>query len=136
MAGGPRTVCWQRTGRCEGVARQDLRADAGGRSFGRCAQAGGSQFTGAAFTSLLLENAIAISMDGRGSWRDNVFVERLWRSVKYEEVYLHAYDIVGQARASLGRYLDSYNRKRSACLANTVVGMQIDLLVLDRSPQP
>ena len=51
-------------------------------------------------------------MDGRGSWRDNVFVERLWRSVKYEEVYLHAYDTVGQARASLGRYLDFYNRMR------------------------
>jgi putative transposase len=67
------------------------------------------QFTSAAFTSLLLENGIAISMDGRGSWRDNVFVERLWRSVKYEEVYLHAYDTVGQARASLGRYLDFYN---------------------------
>jgi putative transposase len=72
----------------------------------------GSQFTSAAFTDLLLENAIAISMDGRGSWRDNVFVERLWRSVKYEEVYLHAYDSVGQARASLGRYLDFYNHKR------------------------
>ena len=72
----------------------------------------GSQFTSAAFTGLLLENAIAISMDGRGSWRDNVFVERLWRSVKYEEVYLHAYDSVGEARASLGRYLDFYNRKR------------------------
>ena len=51
-------------------------------------------------------------MDGRGSWRDNVFVERLWRSVKYEEVYLRAYDSVGEARASLGRYLDFYNRKR------------------------
>jgi putative transposase len=72
----------------------------------------GSQFTSAAFSGLLLENAIAISMDGRGSWRDNVFVERLWRSVKYEEVYLHAYDSVGQARASLGRYLDFYNHKR------------------------
>jgi len=72
----------------------------------------GSQFTSAAFTGLLLKNAIAISMDGRGAWRDNVFVERLWRSVKYEEVYLRAYDSVGQARASLGRYLDFYNRKR------------------------
>ena len=51
----------------------------------------GSQFTSAAFTGLLLENKIAISMDGRGAWRDNVFVERLWRSVKYEEVYLRAY---------------------------------------------
>jgi putative transposase len=72
----------------------------------------GSQFSSAAFTGLLLENAIAISMDGRGAWRDNVFVERLWRSVKYEEVYLRAYDSVGEARASLGRYLDFYNCKR------------------------
>ena len=72
----------------------------------------GSQFTSAAFTGLLTENGIQISMDGRGSWRDNVFVERLWRSVKYEEVYLRAYDSVGEARASLGRYLDFYNRRR------------------------
>ena len=72
----------------------------------------GSQFTSAAFTGLLLENGVAISMDGRGAWRDNVFVERIWRSVKYEEVYLRAYDSVGEARASLGRYLDFYNRKR------------------------
>ena len=72
----------------------------------------GSQFTSADFTGLLLDNAIAISMDGKGAWRDNVFVERLWRSVKYEEVYLRAYDRVGEARASIGRYLDFYNRKR------------------------
>jgi putative transposase len=72
----------------------------------------GSQFSSTAFTGLLLENGIAISMDGRGAWRDNVFVERLWRSVKYEEVYLRAYDSVGEARASLGRYLDFYNRRR------------------------
>jgi len=72
----------------------------------------GSQFTSADFTGLLLENAIAISMDGRGAWRDNVFVERLWRSVKYEEVYLRAYDSVGEARMSIGRYLAFYNRKR------------------------
>jgi len=72
----------------------------------------GSQFTSAAFTGVLLDNAIAISMDGKGAWRDNVFVERLWRSVKYEEVYLRAYDSVGEARASIGRYLDFYNRKR------------------------
>jgi putative transposase len=72
----------------------------------------GSQFTSAAFTGLLMDNSIAISMDGRGAWRDNVFVERLWRTVKYEEVYLRAYDSVGEARASLGRYLDFYNRKR------------------------
>jgi len=72
----------------------------------------GSQFTSAAFTGLLLENAIKISMDGRGSWRDNVFVERLWRSVKYEEVYLHAYDSVAEARSSIGAYLAFFNRKR------------------------
>jgi putative transposase len=72
----------------------------------------GSQFTSAEFTGLLQSKAIAISMDGKGSWRDNVFVERLWRSVKYEEVYLRAYDSVGEARASIGRYLDFYNRKR------------------------
>jgi putative transposase len=72
----------------------------------------GSQFTSEAFTALLLKHAIAISMDGRGAWRDNVFVERLWRTVKYEEVYLRAYDSVGEARASLGRYLDFYNRNR------------------------
>jgi len=68
-----------------------------------------TQFTSVAFTGVLADNGIAISMDGRGAWRDNVFVERLWRSVKYEEVYLRAYDSVGQARASLGRYLDFYN---------------------------
>lgn len=72
----------------------------------------GSQFTSAAFTGLLLENAIRISMDGRGSWRDNVLVERLWRSVKYEEVYLRAYDSVAEARGSIGPYLGFYNRKR------------------------
>ena len=72
----------------------------------------GSQFTSADFTGLLLKHAIAISMDGKGSWRDNVFVERLWRSIKYEEVYLRAYDSVAEARVSIGRYLDFYNRKR------------------------
>jgi putative transposase len=72
----------------------------------------GSQFTGAAFTGALASNGIAISMDGKGAWRDNVFVERLWRSVKYEEVYLRAYESVGQARDSIGRYLDFYNRRR------------------------
>jgi putative transposase len=72
----------------------------------------GSQFTGAAFTGVLIKNGIAISMDGKGAWRDNVFVERLWRSVKYEEVYLRAYDNVSAARASIGRYLDFYNGRR------------------------
>ena len=72
----------------------------------------GSQFTSADFTGVLLDKAIAISMDGKGAWRDNVFVERLWRSVKYEEVYLRAYDSVREARASIGRYLDFYNCRR------------------------
>ena len=71
----------------------------------------GSQFTGAAFTGVLAKHDIAISMDGKGAWRDNVFVERLWRTVKYEEVYLHAYDSVSDARTSIGRYLDLYNRR-------------------------
>jgi putative transposase len=72
----------------------------------------GSQFTGVAFTGVLSRNGIDISMDGKGAWRDNVFVERLWRSVKYEEVYLKAYDSVSEARASIGTYLEFYNRRR------------------------
>jgi putative transposase len=72
----------------------------------------GSQFTSIAFTGVLLREKIAISMDGKSAWRDNVIVERLWRSVKYEEVYLHAYTSVPEARASLGRYLTFYNGGR------------------------
>lgn len=72
----------------------------------------GSQFTSEDFTRVLIDNKIAISMDGKGAWRDNVFVERLWKSVKYEEVYLRAYDSVGEASASLGRYLEFYNSLR------------------------
>jgi putative transposase len=72
----------------------------------------GSQFTSHAFTSVLREAGIAISMDGKGAWRDNVFVERLWRSVKYEEIYLRAYDTVSTARASISRYLAFYNGRR------------------------
>jgi putative transposase len=72
----------------------------------------GSQFTCEAFTDVLREHEVKISMDGKGAWRDNVFVERLWRSVKYEEVYLRAYDSVSDARTSIGRYLDLYNRRR------------------------
>ena len=72
----------------------------------------GSQFTSAAFTNVLVKNGIAISMDRKGAWRDNVFIERLWRSVKYEEVYLRAYDTVSDARASIGRYLGFYNSRR------------------------
>ncbi|WP_046867640.1 DDE-type integrase/transposase/recombinase, partial [Microvirga massiliensis] len=72
----------------------------------------GSQFTSHDFTGVLLKNAIVISMDGKGAWRDNVFVERLWRSIKYEEVHLKAYDSVAEARASISRYLAFYNGQR------------------------
>jgi putative transposase len=72
----------------------------------------GSQFTSQGFTDVLNQAGIAISMDGKGSWRDNVFVERLWRSIKYEGIYLGAYDTVSEARASIGRYLTFYNGRR------------------------
>ena len=72
----------------------------------------GSQFTSAEFTGLLKEHGVRISMDGKGCWRDNVFVERLWKSVKYEEVYLKAYDSVSDAKVHLGRYFDFYNTRR------------------------
>lgn len=72
----------------------------------------GSQFTSREFVGLLARHAIAISMGGKGCWRDNVFIERLWKSVKYEEVYLHAYDSTQEAKQSLTRYFDFYNRRR------------------------
>jgi len=72
----------------------------------------GSQFTSIAFTQILKDSKIAISMDGKGAWRDNVFVERLWRTIKYEEVYLHAYANIPEARAAIGKYLAFYNTKR------------------------
>tara|TARA_B100000614_G_scaffold101443_1_gene91135 strand:+ start:589 stop:1413 length:825 start_codon:yes stop_codon:yes gene_type:complete len=72
----------------------------------------GSQFTSEDFTGVLKRHGIQISMDGKGRWVDNVFVERLWRSVKYEEVYLKAYDSLGTAKASLGRYFAFYNTER------------------------
>ncbi len=72
----------------------------------------GSQFTASEFTDAVLERGCKLSMDGRGAWRDNVFVERLWRSVKYERVYLMAYDSVGAARRDIAEYLDWYNTHR------------------------
>ena len=72
----------------------------------------GSQFTSLAFLTALQTAQIAISMDGQGAWRDNVFVERLWRTIKYEEVYLRAYRSVSEARRGLRRYLAFYNRQR------------------------
>lgn len=72
----------------------------------------GSQFTATDFTDAVLRRGIRLSMDGKGAWRDNVFVERVWRSVKYEEVYLRAYESVSHARRSIGDYLNLYNQKR------------------------
>lgn len=72
----------------------------------------GSQFTSSDFIKVLAAREIRISMDGKGAWRDNVFVERLWRTIKYEEVYLRAYASVSEARASIGRYLGFYNSRR------------------------
>ncbi len=72
----------------------------------------GCQFTSIEFTAVLKAHGVKISMDGKGRWRDNVFVERLWKSVKYEEVYLRAYDTVRDARASLARYFAFFNTRR------------------------
>ena len=72
----------------------------------------GSQFTSIAFTQVLKDAKIAISMDGKGAWRDNVFVKRLWRTIKYKKIYLHAYSNVPKARTAIGKYLNFYNTKR------------------------
>jgi putative transposase len=72
----------------------------------------GAQFTSEAFTGRLKKEGIRISMDGKGRWADNVFVERLWRSLKYEHVYLHAYQSVAEARMKIGRYFEFYNSQR------------------------
>lgn len=72
----------------------------------------GAQFTADAFTAPLLARGIKVSMDGRGRWMDNVFIERLWRSLKYEEVYLHAYESVAEARVRIGAYIEWYNMER------------------------
>ncbi len=93
----------------------------------------GSQFTSEAFTGLLKNNGIAISMDGRGSWRDNVFVERLWKSVKYEEVYLRAYETVSDARTGIGRYFEFYNAQRPH---SSLGGMTPDEFYTRPLPEP
>ncbi len=72
----------------------------------------GAQFTSDAFTGMLLEQGIQVSMDGKGRYQDNIFMERLWRSVKYEEVYLKAYQTVAEARAGIAAYLEFYNQQR------------------------
>jgi putative transposase len=72
----------------------------------------GSQFTAAEFAQTVLSRGAKLSMDGRGAWRDNVFVERLWRTIKYERVYLRAYDSVSEARTDIAEYIDWYNQQR------------------------
>ena len=72
----------------------------------------GSQFTATEFTDVVLTKRCKLSMDGRGAWRDNVFVERFWRRVKYERVYLRAYDSVSAARTDIATYIDGFNRQR------------------------
>jgi putative transposase len=72
----------------------------------------GSQFTSPRFTELLIEAGVQVSMDGRGRWMDNVFIERLWRSLKYECVYLNAFEMGSEARAGIGRWIDYYDAVR------------------------
>ena len=91
----------------------------------------GSQFTSLDFTQLLREHGIAISMDGKGCWRDNVFVERLWKSIKYAEVYLHAYGSVSAAKDGIGRYLDFYNSRRPH---SALDGATLDAFYFDHLP--
>ena len=92
----------------------------------------GSQFTSAEFTGVLKAHEIRISMDGKGCWRDNVFVERLWRTIKYEEVYLKAYDSVSQAKASLGQFITFYNGRRPH---QTFAGKTPDMIYFANLPQ-
>ena len=92
----------------------------------------GSQFTSAEFTGVLNAHDIRISMDGKGCWRDNVFVERLWRTIKYEEVYLKAYDSVSQAKVSLGLFITFYNSRRPH---QTFAGKTPDMIYFAGLPQ-
>jgi len=92
----------------------------------------GSQFTSSEFTGVLKENGIRISMDGKGCWRDNVFVERLWRTIKYDEVYLKAYESVSHAKASLGAFITFYNTRRPH---QTFAGKTPDMVYFAGLPQ-
>lgn len=86
----------------------------------------GAQFTSEAFTQTLKDNDIRISMDGKGAWRDNVFVERLWRSIKYEEIYLNAYDSVKMAKDGIGKWIEFYNQERKHQTLGTTPDMMYD----------
>jgi len=92
----------------------------------------GSQFTSEAFTGRLKEEGIAISMDGKGRWCDNVFVERFWKSIKYEHVYLHAYESVQEARTKIGRYIDFYNKTRAH---SSLKALTPDQVYFNRPPE-
>jgi putative transposase len=92
----------------------------------------GSQFTSTAFVALVQQHGIALSMDGKGAWRDNLFVERLWKSVKYEEVYLHAYNSVREAQQGLARYFTFYNGGRPHTALD---GGTPDMVYFDGQPQ-
>ena len=92
----------------------------------------GSQFTGEAFTEQLRKNEIQIGMDGKGCWRDNVFAERIWRTIKYEEVYLRAYESVQEARTSLGKYIEFYNQTRPH---SSLKGKTLHLVHLNSLPE-
>lgn len=88
----------------------------------------GSQFTSDIFTQVLKQNDIKISMDGKAAWRDNVFVERLWRSIKYEEIYLNAYDSVTEAKAGIKAWLNFYNEERKHQTLGTTPSLMYDNL--------
>jgi putative transposase len=92
----------------------------------------GSQFASIEFTSVLKSHGIRISMDGKGCWRDNVFVERLWRTIKYDEVYLKAYDSVSHAKSSLGQFITFYNSRRPH---QTFAGKTPDMIYFASLPQ-
>jgi transposase InsO family protein len=89
--------------------------------------------TSEAFTGRLKQEGIAISMDGKGRWRDNVFVKRVWRSIKYEEAYLHAYQSVSEARQAIGRYIEFYNTVRPH---SSLKALTPDQVYFNRLPEP
>ena len=95
----------------------------------------GSRFTSSEFIAVLQEHGIRISMDGKGCWRDNVFVERLWKTIKYEHVYLHAYESVSAAKTKLRIYISFYNQRRphSSLDGRTPDTVYFDLLPLKRA---